>query len=245
MRRSDEDRSRVRELLSCGYSDREVADISGVASNTVGRWRRSWPPIAIRWEPAHEQSYAYLLGMYLGDGWLYVDRGRVRLQVILDSRYPAVIEDCWTAMVLCIPDRRPRFYFPRAADATIVQSCSKLWALAFPQHGPGRKHKRPIVLETWQQAIVDRHRGEFVRGLIHSDGCRTINRFRTVLPSGRVAEYAYPRYFFSNLSDDIRGLFCRTCDELGIRWTLSNPRNVSVAHRKSVALLDGLGCAKE
>ena len=77
-----------------------------------------------------------------------------------------------------------------------------------------------------------------MRGLIHSDGCRTVNRFKTKLPSGRVAEYAYPRYFFSNLSDDIRGLFCEACDALGVRTTLSNPRNVSVSHRKSVAILE-------
>jgi len=61
---------------------------------------------------------------------------------------------------------------------------------------------------------------------------------RTTLPSGRVAEYAYPRYFFSNLSADIRALFCDACERLGIRWTLSNPRNVSVSHRRSVAALD-------
>lgn len=65
-----------------------------------------------------------------------------------------------------------------------------------------------------------------------------LNRFRTKLPSGRVAEYAYPRYFFSNLSADIRGLFCEACDALGVRWTLSNPRNVSVSHRDSVAILE-------
>jgi len=75
--------------------------------------------------------------------------------------------------------------------------------------------------------------------------CRTTNRFRTTLPSGRVAEYAYARYFFSNLSADIRGLFCDACDALGVRWTLSNPRNVSVAHRASVARLDAIGCGKE
>jgi hypothetical protein len=32
---------------------------------------------------------------------------------------------------------------------------------------------------------------------------------------------------------------------LGVRWTLSNPRNVSVAHRTSVAKLDALGGAKD
>ena len=46
--------------------------------------------------------------------------------------------------------------------------------------------------------------GEFVRGLIHSDGCRSVNRFKTKLPSGRVAEYAYPRWFFSKRSEAIR-----------------------------------------
>ena len=77
-----------------------------------------------------------------------------------------------------------------------------------------------------------------MRGLIHSDGCRTVNRFKTRLPSGRVAEYAYPRYFFSNLSADIRGLFCESCEQLGLRWTQSNHRNISISHRTSVALLD-------
>jgi hypothetical protein len=62
--------------------------------------------------------------------------------------------------------------------------------------------------------------------------------FRTQLPSGRVAEYEYPRYFFSNLSAGIRDIFCEHCDLLGIRWTQSNPRNIAVSHRGSGALLD-------
>ena len=148
-------------------------------------------------------------------------------------------------MVLTIPRYRPGFVRSSSGECVYVQPCGKLWLHAFPQHGPGRTHERPITLEPWQQEIVDRHPGEFVRGLIHSDGCRTINRFRTTLPSGRVAEYAYARYFFSNLSADIRGLFCDTCEALGVRWTLSNPRNVSVAHRDSVAKLDAIGCAKD
>ena len=107
-----------------------------------------------------------------------------------------------------------------------------------PRWARGRKHERPIVLAPWQREIVDAHPWPFVRGLIHSDGCRTVNRFKTRLPSGRVAEYAYPRYFFSNLSADIRGLFCESCEQLGLRWTQSNHRNISISHRTSVALLD-------
>lgn len=103
---------------------------------------------------------------------------------------------------------------------------------------PGRKHRRRIALAPWQQAIVNEHPREFLRGLLHSDGCRTVNRFSTLLPSGRVAEYAYPRWFFSNRSEDVRGIFCATCAAVGVRWTRSNPRNISVSHRRSVALLD-------
>jgi len=45
-------------------------------------------------------------------------------------------------------------------------------------------------------------------------------------------------YFFSNLSADISEIFCDHCDLLGIRWTQSNHRNISVSHRTSVARLD-------
>jgi hypothetical protein len=126
----------------------------------------------------------------------------------------------------------------RVHRAVRVTAGSKHWPDLFPQMGPGRKHERPIVLAPWQREIVDAHPWPFVRGLIHSDGCRTVNRFKTLLPSGRVAQYAYPRYFFSNLSADIRGLFCESCEQLGLRWTQSNHRNISVSHRASVALLD-------
>jgi len=120
----------------------------------------------------------------------------------------------------------------------LVGCCWRGWPEALPQHGPGRKHHRLIALEAWQQDIVDREPWGFLRGLLHSDGCRTVNRFKTTLPSGRVAEYEYMRWFFSNLSEDILGLFCATCDRLGLRWTRSNHRNVSVSHRHSTALLD-------
>ena len=52
---------------------------------------------------------------------------------------------------------------------------------------PGRaaSTNRRIVLADWQRAIVDAHPEQFVRGLIHSDGRRVINRFKTKLPCGR------------------------------------------------------------
>jgi hypothetical protein len=135
-------------------------------------------------------------------------------------------------------------YQPRDQRCVRLMSAWKHRLDVIPQHGPGRKHDRKIELDPWQREIVDRHPREFLRGLLHSDGCRTVNRLKTTLPSGRLVEYAYPRWFFSNRSDDIRGLFCEYCERLGIRWTQSNPRNISVSHRDSVALLDSFVPAK-
>jgi hypothetical protein len=51
-------------------------------------------------------------------------------------------------------------------------------------------------------------------------------------------DYAYPRYQFSNRSDDIRKLFTDTCDRLGVKWRRWTRYHVSVAKRQSVLLLD-------
>jgi hypothetical protein len=94
------------------------------------------------------------------------------------------------------------------------------------------------MLSDWQLELTHTHPGALVRGLIHSDGCRAVNRFRTKLPSGRVAEYSYIRYFFTNLSGDIRQIFIDHCDLLGVRVTQSNHRNLTVSHRHSVGILE-------
>ena len=75
-----------------------------------------------------------------------------------------------------------------------------------------------------------RYPAAFLAGLIHSDGCRCINR---------VNGYAYPRYFFSNASADIRGLFKMACAVVGVECRESGPY-VSVARRHSVEILDQL-----
>jgi hypothetical protein len=110
---------------------------------------------------------------------------------------------------------------------------SKFWVHLFPQHGPGRKHLRPIQLVGWQQEIVEEFPGLLLRGLIHSDGCRIIAR---ECKNGRV-RYA-PRYSFSNLSEDIKRIFCDACDLLGIRWTRPNDRSIAIYRLASVSRMD-------
>jgi hypothetical protein len=120
---------------------------------------------------------------------------------------------------------------------TMVKSTSKHWTCLFPQHGPGRKHTRKIELEQWQSAIVHKYPAEFVRGLFHSDGCRSINRVHRKLANGD-RNYAYPRYLFSNKSADILQLCGETLDELEVAWRFSRPDTISVARREAVARLD-------
>jgi hypothetical protein len=127
-----------------------------------------------------------------------------------------------------MPTSRASVY-PLPSCAVEIRSYSKTWPRLFPQHGPGRKHKRKIELVPWQRAIVEVHPKELLRGLIHSDGCRVINR---------VNGTDYPRYFFSQVSDDIRRIFCETCDLLDIQHRLNRWDSVSIARAPSVALMD-------
>jgi hypothetical protein len=115
-----------------------------------------------------------------------------------------------------------------------VSSYSGWWPELLPQHGPGRKHERSIALTDWQRAITHAHPERLIRGLIHSDGCRFVNRVRH---GDKV--YAYPRYMFSNRSRDIHAIFGDHLDLLGISWCWSNAHTISIARREAVARLNG------
>jgi hypothetical protein len=177
-------------------------------------------------------QYGYLLGLYLGDGHISVGGRTNVLRIALDSAYPWIVISCCDA-VEEIRGRRPHVGKHGDRNCSLVVSYWKCWPCLFPQHGPGRKHNRRIELASWQEEIVAAHPKPFLRGLIHSDGWRGMNRVHV---KGR--EYAYPRYQFSNRSDDIRRLFTRTCDQLGIAWRPWTRYHVSVARRDAVAQMD-------
>jgi len=249
-RRSLDDVRAVFRLRAEGLTDREVSLRTGVPINTIRTWRnRRVPDYARPSIPARTsedpdlesfdcsavdtEAYAYLLGMYLGDGCVTRNGSSWSLRVTLDQSYPGIINECCDA-IEAIRGRRPR---PtpdrRGVRCVVVQSTWRPWIKLFPQHGPGRKHRRKIILADWQQEIVDAAPGRFLRGLIHTDGWRGLNRVRA-----KGKDYTYPRYQFSNRSDDIRKLFTDTCDKLGVRWRRWTRYHVSVAQRASVAVLD-------
>jgi hypothetical protein len=240
--RSIEQRERVAALIAVGLNDCQIERETGVPRRTICDWRRSPLGRSARstcavCEGAPERlpaaNYAYLLGAYLGDGYIVLTRrGVYRLRVACDLLHLNIA--WWIALAIeDVRGRRaalqPRLH-SRALD---VSSYWKHWPCLFPQHGPGRKHERRIALVPWQQRIVDAHPDQLVRGLIHSDGSRHINRIKHPKRT-----YEYVRYELSNRSDDIKRIFCEACDALDVEWRVMNRDSISIARRASVARLD-------
>ncbi|MEU8462809.1 helix-turn-helix domain-containing protein [Streptomyces sp. NPDC029003] len=238
-------------LLRGGARNADVARKLDVPLGTIGYWKhvdrvKRGVPVEIRasllcprcdGRDLDRAAYAYLLGLYLGDGHVshYVKHRTPSLVITLDDCWPGIQGEAEAAL---------RAVFPYNATCRVRQSGAhnikvyfKHLPCLFPQHGPGRKHDRRIVLESWQQEIVDAEPWAFIRGLIHSDGCRITN---WTVRNGK--RYEYPRYFFTNKSDDIRKLCTDTLTKVGVRWTVlargADPYNVSVARKACVALMD-------
>jgi hypothetical protein len=229
-------------LVAAGLTDTEIAHRTGVPRRTVLDWRRGRIPRAsispctfAEHLPLPEPQYAYLLGLYLGDGCLSATHrpGVWRLRIFADSRYPGIVEECAAAMQAVFPRQRANRLERRVSRCIEISMYSAHWLCLFPQHGPGRKHHRAIELATWQLQIVQQTREQLLRGLIHSDGCRIVAHERQ---AGR--ERDAPRYSFSNRSEDIKRLFCESCDALGIRWTRPSDREIAIYRLESVARMD-------
>jgi hypothetical protein len=248
--RPDSEVAQVRELLEAGLSDYEIARRSGIPRGTVLNWRRGGGRTAPgarlaagrcevcggahNLEALDQEAYSYLLGEYLGDGCVWQSRrtGTRLLRISCDAQYRGIIAECCGA-IEAVRGRRPYVRYHSDKRLATITSYWRAWPCLFPQHGPGRKHHRRIVLASWQEAIVEAHPEPFLRGLIDSDGWRGLNRVHV---KGR--DYEYPRYQFSNRSQDIKDLFTSTCDLLGIEWRPWGHHHISVARRESVALMD-------
>lgn len=111
-----------------------------------------------------------------------------------------IIDACRDAVRAVAPEHRVSCV-ARKSRAIDVSCYGNAWLELLPQHGPGRKHERPIVLEDWQERIVRAEPCSFIKGLFDSDGTYVENRVRA---GSRT--YSYDRYFFTNVSTDIRAL---------------------------------------
>jgi hypothetical protein len=238
--------AQVLELRAQGLGARRIARLTGLSPRTITDWLAGRVPRSAGRGPScpkcgHDrhrvadldrEAYAYLLAVYLGDGYIASHpRGVYRLRLSLDPRYPAILGECECAIARVLPGSRVARQDRSGPWGTWVEvgAYSKAWPCIFPQHGKGKKHQRSIALADWQQSIVDAHPELFLRGLIHSDGCRFIN-------SGRNG-WRHPRDSFSNASHDILGLSCGACETLGLRWTQAKS-TIYVSRKADVARMD-------
>jgi hypothetical protein len=233
-------------LVGQGRSLNSVSKATGISRAAIRAWQDRIEPLPGMASPeprpdANPGAYAYLLGLYLGDGCISTHpRGTgYYLRIACADAWPGLTDECREAITDVCPG--VGVYTVQKQGCVMITSYSRHWPDAFPQHGPGRKHERLIALEPWQHKIVCAHPWELIRGLIHSDGCRITN-WTTRLVKGERKRYEYPRYFFTNTSADIIQLFTDTLDFVGVEWKpLHQSRaavTISVARRASVALMD-------
>ncbi len=110
-----------------------------------------------------------------------------------------------------------------------VNSYWKSWPRLVPQHGPGQKHERTIELTDWQRPL-----GRAMAGAAASrpDPFGWLPLYKT----GR-CNWVCPRYRFTQVSSDIRGIFCDACDLIAAS-TRAGKRTSYVSRKGDVATLD-------
>lgn len=245
-------RAAVLELVDAGLNDCEISRQTGIPRRTVRDMRvyREAPrrrngglavltetcPRCWRWaRPMRftDDDYAELLGLYLGDGSISTHPRTHRLRIILDAKYPRIIEDARELLARCFPSNDVHLgYYEVVGDCVSLSVYSSHLVCLFPQHGPGPKHERTIALEGWQRQIVDAAPWAFLRGCIRSDGCVFLNR---------TGPYEYVSYDFSNASEDITRLFVDVCEDLRLRPRVTRSDRglwkVRLNRRESVARL--------
>jgi hypothetical protein len=125
--RSLEEIGWVGDLVEAGLNDCAIARLTGLPRTTIRDWRhtRRWAPReratarSARRDPnescarcGHSRhrfdevgdQYVYLLGLYLGHGYIvHHRRGVYRLTVTLDARYPGIVQECQDAIQTVMP----------------------------------------------------------------------------------------------------------------------------------------------
>ena len=157
--RSVEEVRKVLSLVDEGLKDSEIRRQTGIPRGTIRAWRlgrntrRDWRASQIQpkescpacGHPSHRfndlprESYAYLLGLYLGDGCISTHpRGVFRLRITLDSKYPGIIAECAAAMGAVLPTSKVGVLWHTHQNSAEVSSFSRL-ALPLP---PTRTRKK-------------------------------------------------------------------------------------------------------
>ena len=150
-------------LTEEGFNQSQIERLTGIPRRTVGDWVRLGPPGSRpgrrptrTLDPAEvpRRPYAYLLGLYLGDGYICRCGRAWRLRIAMDSGYPAIIEEARCAVGAVLAPNNAHVQRMRNENSVEVQGYSNSLPTLFPQHGPGRKH---TPRSFFSQVSIDNH----------------------------------------------------------------------------------------
>jgi hypothetical protein len=217
-------RAQALALVEAGLNDSEISRRLALPRGTIRDWRRptyqrKTPDATCPrcWRTAKpmvftREDYSELLAMYLGDGCISEGQRTTRMRIALDTKYSGIIKETRALLHRCFPANPVGQVSAHGGTMVFLSVYSSHLPCLFPQHGPGLKHQRPILLESWQLELVRGAPWPFIRGCIRTDGCSFINRTDV----HRAQPYEYLSYQFSNMSKDIVGLFVEACERVDV-----------------------------
>jgi hypothetical protein len=216
--RTKEEYILVKKLHSEGYNNTVISNKTGIPRSTIKDWTNNSPKAfsdkkrifylkkeIIKNKKLHG-AYSYLLGLYLGDGYINKCNRTYRMRIALDKKYIELNDFARANMCKIFVNNKVGEINSEGCIYLSVYN-NELQEI-FPQHGPGCKHNRKINLLKWQSEILINV--EFMRGLIHSDGCF----YKEIINN----KYHYDRFMFSNKSADLHELFQSTCDKINLEY---------------------------
>ena len=227
-------------LWAEGKSKKDIALETGIPRSSVVSWIKGTTNLSMDKTPKlsspieclkflntgdRQNSYIYLLGAYLGDGYISKGARTHRLRISCSTKQPFVIASIKKALLDIFPDNDIS-EVDKNCNCLDVSVYSTLLPYLFPQMGAGMKHSRPILLEGWQKELLDGREPLLLKGLFHSDGSFYI---------AKQQQRCYYRYQFTNTSADIITLFKDCLEKLKIEYGVviknSRPCPISKAHR--------------
>lgn len=213
-------------LFENGKNKCEISRIMGVPRATLTKWihptyqrktnkpRKSYFPITNFDEyldtPEKRAAYSFILAIYLCDGHIsrYKTFRAPSIRMLNDTKYPKNTKEWADKLKILFPENSVNIHRRKGCNCNIVLLYSRKLLDLFPQYGDGVKHKRKLIFTDWQRKVIQEYPEQFIRGCFQSDGC---------IYNQKVGKYAYKRYNFTNMSEDIIDLFLETLQLVGIQ----------------------------
>lgn len=246
--RTEKEYSKAIRFKDAGLNNCQISKALNIPRTTINGWIKFKPnfektdnctfnPENYIVENNLQNTYSYILGQYLGDGYINKMKNKktYRLRIFNTVEYKSLNKFIINQLQILFPKNKIGYTDFKTYLSIHVYS-NKLIPFLFPQDGKGKKHKRKIYLHDWQKNIIsDKY---LLMGLFHSDGCYYYRKNKNKI---------YSAYDFRNESDDIHKIFQNCCNNLNINYTFAlNPKRTHIYKKNDVnKLLDLVGTKKE